>query len=171
VIAKLDRLARNVAFVSALMDSGIEFVACDMPQANRLTVHILAAVAEDEARRISERTKDALAVLKQKGALLGSSRPNHWLGRTKDGESLRSERREVGLAKARRASAKTRTADAIEYARRLKQQIDALGEGLTYEQIAARLNEQGLVSPRGARITKGLISKVMSRIACTTEPS
>jgi DNA invertase Pin-like site-specific DNA recombinase len=57
VVAKLDRLARNVAFTSALRESGVDFVACDNPHANRLTIHIPAAVAEDEARRISERTK------------------------------------------------------------------------------------------------------------------
>ena len=61
VIAKLDRLARNVAFISNLMESKIDFVAADMPQANRLTVHILAAVAEHEREMISTRTKKALA--------------------------------------------------------------------------------------------------------------
>jgi DNA invertase Pin-like site-specific DNA recombinase len=61
IIAKLDRLARNVAFVSNLMESGVEFTACDFPQANRLTIHILAAVAEHEAGMISARTKAALA--------------------------------------------------------------------------------------------------------------
>jgi hypothetical protein len=60
IIAKLDRLARNVAFVSNLMESGVDFVAVDFPQANRLTVHILAAVAEHEAAMISQRTKAAL---------------------------------------------------------------------------------------------------------------
>jgi DNA invertase Pin-like site-specific DNA recombinase len=69
VIAKLDRLARNVDFLSGLMESGVEFVCCDMPSANRLTLHILAAVAEDEARRISERTKAALAAFKGRGGL------------------------------------------------------------------------------------------------------
>jgi DNA invertase Pin-like site-specific DNA recombinase len=53
VIAKLDRLARNVHFLSGLMESGVEFLCCDMPSANKLTLHILAAVAEDEARRTS----------------------------------------------------------------------------------------------------------------------
>ena len=74
VIAKLDRLARNVHFVSGLMESGVEFVCCDNPTANRLTIHILAAVAEDEARRISERTKAALAAYKARGGVLGASR-------------------------------------------------------------------------------------------------
>jgi DNA invertase Pin-like site-specific DNA recombinase len=67
VVAKLDRLARNVAFTSALMDSGCEFVACDNPHATRLTIHILAAVAEHEALETSRRTKIALAARKAKG--------------------------------------------------------------------------------------------------------
>lgn len=72
LIAKLDRLARNVAFIANLMDAGVEFVAVDQPFASRLTLHILSAVAEDEARRISERTKAALAAAKARGTKLGS---------------------------------------------------------------------------------------------------
>ena len=64
IIAKLDRLSRNVHFLSGLMESGVDFIACDNPHANRLTIHILAAVAEDEAKRISERTRAALAAYK-----------------------------------------------------------------------------------------------------------
>ena len=75
VIAKLDRLARNVHFLSGLMESRVDFVACDNPNANRLTIHILAAVAEDEARRISERTRAALAAYKARGGVLGAVRP------------------------------------------------------------------------------------------------
>jgi DNA invertase Pin-like site-specific DNA recombinase len=72
LIAKLDRLARNVAFIANLMDAGVDFVAGDQPFASGLTLHILAAVAEDEARRISERTKAALQAAKARGVRLGS---------------------------------------------------------------------------------------------------
>lgn len=71
LIAKLDRLARNVAFVSSLMESGVEFVAADAPYANRLMIHILAAFAEHERTLISERTKAALAAARERGVLLG----------------------------------------------------------------------------------------------------
>lgn len=72
VIAKLDRLARNVAFIANLMDGGVEFVACDMPQANKLTLHLLAAIAEHEREMISQRTKAALQSAKQRGTRLGN---------------------------------------------------------------------------------------------------
>lgn len=76
VIAKLDRLARSVAFISNLMESGVEFVAVDMPQANRLTLHILAAVAEHERAMISQRTRVALAAAKARGTRLGNPFPD-----------------------------------------------------------------------------------------------
>src|SRR5918997_3509645 len=72
IIAKLDRLARNVAFISNLMERGEEFMAVDFPQANRLTVSILAAVAEHEAAMISARTRAALAEAKRRGVRLGT---------------------------------------------------------------------------------------------------
>jgi DNA invertase Pin-like site-specific DNA recombinase len=72
LIATLDRLARNVAFFANLMNAGVEFRACDQPFASRLTLHILAAEAEDDARRISERTKAALQAAKARGVKLGS---------------------------------------------------------------------------------------------------
>ncbi len=73
LIAKLDRLARNVAFVSSLMESGVEFVAADAPYANRLMIHILAAFAEHERTLISDRTKAALAAAKVRGVALGTN--------------------------------------------------------------------------------------------------
>jgi DNA invertase Pin-like site-specific DNA recombinase len=75
VIARLDRLARNVAFISNLMESRVDFVAVDMPEANRLTIHILAAVAEHEREMISKRTKAALQVAKARGVRLGNPNP------------------------------------------------------------------------------------------------
>jgi DNA invertase Pin-like site-specific DNA recombinase len=70
-IENLDQLASNFAFVSNLMASGVDFEAVDFPQANRLTIHILATVAEHEAKMISERTKAALAAAKRRGVQLG----------------------------------------------------------------------------------------------------
>jgi DNA invertase Pin-like site-specific DNA recombinase len=75
LIARLDRLARNVHFISGLMESGVEFIAVDMPEANRLTIHILAAVAEHERETISQRTKAALQAAKARGTILGSPHP------------------------------------------------------------------------------------------------
>ncbi len=84
VIAKLDRLARNVYFISGLMESGVEFMAVDMPEASRLTIHILAAVAEHEREMISQRTKVALKAAKARGVKLGSPEP-------KKGAAIRSQ--------------------------------------------------------------------------------
>ena len=73
LIAKLDRLARNVHFISGLLESGVNFVAVDMPNADRFMLHVYAAVAEEEARRISERTRSALAAAKARGTKLGKN--------------------------------------------------------------------------------------------------
>lgn len=70
-IAKLDRLSRNVSFITALMEAGIEFVACDMPHASKFTIHIFAALAEQEADMISLRVRESLSELKKKGIKLG----------------------------------------------------------------------------------------------------
>src|SRR5215831_9003624 len=69
---KLDRLARNVRFIATLMDGNVEFVCCDMPQATRLTIHVLAAVAEHEREMIVKRTKEGLAAAKARGVKLGN---------------------------------------------------------------------------------------------------
>jgi DNA invertase Pin-like site-specific DNA recombinase len=106
VVAKLDRLARNVEFLAKVMNSAVDFVACDNPAANRLTLHILAAVAEAEAKAISDRTKAALQAAKARGTLLGSARPGHWDGR--------EDRRLAGLAKAQKVAIKVRQQKAAE---------------------------------------------------------
>jgi DNA invertase Pin-like site-specific DNA recombinase len=75
VIAKLDRLSRNLAFIATLMESDVEFLAVDNPHATRLTLHILAAVVEHEREMISERTKAALEAARARGVRLGNPRP------------------------------------------------------------------------------------------------
>jgi DNA invertase Pin-like site-specific DNA recombinase len=90
VIAKLDRLSRNVAFIATMMDAGVEFVACDNPHATRLTLHILAAVAEHEREMISARTKAALQAAKARGVRLG-----------RNAERLASANRATALDRAR----------------------------------------------------------------------
>lgn len=130
VVAKLDRLARNVAFVSALMESGVEFVAVDNPTANRLTVHILAAVAEDEARRISERTKAALAAYKARGGKLGNAK------------NLITTAAPKARA-ANEAAAKRHRAEALPMAKQLRE------AGRTLQEIAEILTGRGLLTRRG----------------------
>ena len=142
VVAKLDRLSRNVAFLSRLMDSQQEFVACDNPHANRLTIHILAAVAEQEARATSERTVLALAQAKKRGVLLGSSRPGHWEGREK--KRLIGSRKGVARAAiVRSLSARRHNGMAVAEANRLRQ------AGQSWQAIADSLNAKGLVTSRG----------------------
>jgi DNA invertase Pin-like site-specific DNA recombinase len=81
VIPKLDRLSRNPSITNLLMESGIEFICLDQPTTNRNTIHILAAVADDEMRERTRRVKDAFAKQKAQGVKLGSARPEHWKGR------------------------------------------------------------------------------------------
>ena len=149
-VAKLDRLARNVAFLSALMESGLEFVALDNPYANPFTLHVLAAVAEQEARATSERTKVALAAAKRRGVKLGSSRPGHWSGR--------EEARLAGSRKGVKRAAELRTIDArrhnsmaVEAALKLRE------EGMSWQDIANTLNARGLVTRRGNAWSKSSV--------------
>jgi len=134
VIAKLDRLSRNVAFIASLMESGVEFVACDQPQANKFTLHIFAALAEQERDMISERTRHALQVLKVQGQQLGTP------------ANLTTAVQAQGLA-VRQQNARTheanRQATALIVARR------AQGHG--YNQIALELESLGFRTRRGCR--------------------
>ena len=139
VIAKLDRLSRNVAFLSALMDSKVDFVACDNPYANRLTTHILAAVAEDEAVRISERTKAALAAYKARGGVLGGARPECR-------GNLRQPARERGAAA---SGAVARELAEAAYSDLVPQIRELRAAGLSQQAIADRLNADGQVTRRG----------------------
>lgn len=133
LVAKLDRLARNVAFVSALMESSVEFVAADMPVASRLTLHILAAVAEEEGRMISARTKAALAVAKARGVRLGNPR----LLAGNPGQAH-------AASAAYAAQARARAADVLPIVR----QAQAAG-ATSLRQIAAALTARGIPSASG----------------------
>jgi DNA invertase Pin-like site-specific DNA recombinase len=133
VVAKLDRLSRNVAFLSSLMEAKADFTACDNPTANRLTLHVLAAVAENEAKAISERTTAALAAAKARGTLLGSARPGHGDGR--------EDRRQAGMKLASKIAAKLRTDKAkAAIADLLPIMRAGRAEGKTFQAIADELN-------------------------------
>ena len=95
LLSKLDRLSRSVAYISALMESGIEFLAVDSPYANRLTVHILAAVAEDEARRVSERTSEAMISMQKRGRMVGGVPPFGW----KQGRAFQVQRGKIEVTR------------------------------------------------------------------------
>jgi DNA invertase Pin-like site-specific DNA recombinase len=152
VVAKLDRLARNVAFLSALMDSSVPFVACDNPHANRLTLHILAAVAEAEAKAISDRTKAALAAYKARGGKLGGELPQC--------RNLTPE----AVARGRERSAEARAEAAAEaYADLLPILTELRGKGLPLQAIADELNAQGHTTRRGKPWNPVQVSRVLER--------
>ena len=156
VVAKLDRMARNVAFTSALMEAKVDFVACDNPHANKFTIHILAAVAEHEAEQISERTKAALAAAKRRGVKLGSHRPGHWEGR--------ENRRQAGLAKAREVAAQLHRQAADESYSDLMPIIREMQQkGESLQAIADELNEQGHTTRRGKPWNRMQVSRVSRR--------
>ena len=152
VVAKLDRLARNVAFLSALMDSKVPFVACDNPHANRLTLHILAAVAEAEAVAISQRTKAALAAYKARGGKLGAELPQC--------RNLTQEAREKGAHRAGLALAK---AAAEAYADLRPTVAELRGKGMTLQGIADELNKQGHSTRRGKPWNPVQVARVLTR--------
>lgn len=143
VIAKIDRLARNVAFISTLMESRLPFVCCDMPAADNFTIHILAALAEREGEMISERTRAALQALKARGVKLGSARPGHWEGYTPAGE-LREDCRRKGLAKARKTNlAAIQESMSRQYEPLVPWIRDLRKAGATLQEIVDALNEKG----------------------------
>jgi DNA invertase Pin-like site-specific DNA recombinase len=148
LVAKLDRLSRNVAFISALMESGVKFVAADLPQANELTVHILAAMAEYEAKAISARTKAALAAAKARGTVLGG---------------LRWDITKVA-AKGRRMALQTRRENAAKYRADVLPVIeDKRRQGaVTLRAIAEALNADGTPAPRGGSWSAVQVSRILS---------
>jgi len=140
LVAKLDRLARSVAFVSAVMDSDVPLVAADNPHASRLVLHMLAAVAEFEREQISHRTKAALAAAKARGVKLGTA-----------GKALAARHR----------------AAAVDWADRLRPVFDqAYAEGATTPtRLAVYLNDRAIVSREGGRWHPSNAARLLRRLA------
>ncbi len=150
VIAKLDRLSRNAAFLLALRDSGVRFLAADMPEANDLTVGIMALVAEQERLAISRRTKEALAAAKARGVKLGNPNGAEALKQATDGGASLRE-------------AVSENADA--FARDLAPVVEAIqAEGVTsLRGIAAALNDRGMLTRRGGRWHVSNVRNLLAR--------
>lgn len=147
VIGKLDRLARNVHFISGLMESEIDFVACDVPQANRLLLHIMAAVAENEAKAISDRTIAALQQAKARGIALGATNPKS--------RNLTEE--------ARAAGGRSTRARAIAAYAAVRPTIGKMRDGgISFGKIASHLNNEGQTTRNGKPWTAMQIKRVLA---------
>jgi DNA invertase Pin-like site-specific DNA recombinase len=148
VIAKLDRLSRNLAFIATLTDSGVEFVAVDNPHANKLTIHILAAVAQHEREMIAQRTKDALQAAKARGVVLGNPKLD---------------------AVRYRAVASVR-ADADRFAKNVApiiREIQSSGVA-SHRGIARSLNARGVATARGGTWTAVQVGAILHRVVSTS---
>jgi DNA invertase Pin-like site-specific DNA recombinase len=152
LIAKLDRLARNVAFVANLMESDVEFTACDLPSANRLLLHVMAAVAEAEARSISERTIAALTAAKARGKPLGATNPR---SRNLSVESMSQGRKQGSSAMA--SAARAYYADVAPEIRRMR------SEGKSFAAIALDLNDSGFTLRSGKPWNAVQVKRVLDR--------
>lgn len=151
VIAKLDRLSRNVSFIAKLMDNGVDFIAVDMPAATRFTLHIMAAMAEQEREMISLRTKAALAAARRRGVVLGGRRGEH--------------RIEDHAAEGRFRSAQARTIKASQLAEdhlQIAYQIRRDGIG-SVRGIANEMNARSIVAPRGGLWSGAQVSRLLKR--------
>ena len=149
VIAKLDRLSRNAHFLLGLEAAGIDFVAADMPNANRLTVGIMAMVAEEEARMISKRTKDALQAAKARGVKLGGD------------HGVIPSRKAIAMGVAAlQAKANGRAADIAPIIRRL-QSGDA---AMSLRAIAAALNDEGVPTARKGKWSASEVQRTLARV-------
>lgn len=147
IIARLDRLARSVYVTAELHRSGVEFIACDNPHANRMTIQILAVMAEHESRMISARTRAAMAAAKARGKQFGNPR-------LKPDANLRGVQ---AAAQANRASAQEAYTDLLDGLKQYKAQ------GLSFRAIADELNAQGHTTRRGKPWTHVQVARVLAR--------
>jgi DNA invertase Pin-like site-specific DNA recombinase len=149
LIARIDRLSRDAHFLLGLEKAGIDFTAADMPQIDRLTVGVLAMVAEQEGRMISARTKAALAAARKRGVKLGGHRP---------GAKLTA----AGRAKGREKQARIAAQRAAELAPAI---TDLRGDGATtLRAIAAGLNERGIPASNGGQWGASQVARILARL-------
>ena len=167
VVAKLDRLSRDVEFLAWLRKSKVKFVCADMPRVTDFTIGLLAEVAQHERQTISLRVKEALAEAKKRGTKFGP--PKGRFGKWKAGSPELQQMLERAHYQA--SQALTRKADT--FAQRLAPTLKKMQEptlkkkrGLTQAEMAERLNERGIKTPRGlkGRWTQGRVSRVLSRL-------
>jgi DNA invertase Pin-like site-specific DNA recombinase len=144
VVAKLDRLSRNAAFLMTLRDSGVEFVAADLPEANTMTVGVMAVVAQHEREAISQRTKAALAAAKARGTVLG--------GKRKNAPKIESYQRRGVLAAQEKARA----------AAELRRDVLENLRGLSLNAMAARLNADSVTTSRGSAWTATAVKRALA---------
>lgn len=149
IVAKLDRLARNVAFLSQLLESDVDIVFCDFPAANKMVLHILAAISQYEAELVATRTKQALAAKKARGAVLGN--PDHLL------DNLDS-------AIAKSVETNKRKAEENPNNKRAAAMLKVLAkEGRTLQEMADYLNEQGFTTSKGYKFTRSAVLVLLKR--------
>src|SRR4051812_31476466 len=154
VIAKLDRLSRNLAFLAALQDAGTKFIAADMPEANELTIHIMAAMAQAERKAISKRTKEALAAAKARGTKLGNPMGAKAFGKYRGNGAA---------VEAIKLKAQAFAADIMPIVESIR------AEGRTsLRDIAAELNARGIMPARGGKWAAQSVSDVI-RAATTAQ--
>ena len=149
IVAKLDRLARNVSFLSSLLENDVEIVFCDFPQANKLVLHILAAISQYEAELIATRTRQALAAKRAKGTKLGN--PEHLLNKH---EEAIANSNNTNREKAK-ANPNNKRAVAL-----LKVLVN---QDITLNQMAEILNREGFVTSKGFQFSPSTIYKLIKR--------
>jgi DNA invertase Pin-like site-specific DNA recombinase len=149
VVAKLDRLSRNAAFLMTLRDSGVDFVAADLPEANTMTVGVMAVVAQHEREAISHRTKAALAAARVRGKALGGFRERAPNVATYQHLGVEVVRQNASLAAEERR-------EAIEALQR---------ESLSLNAMAARLNADSVRTSRGGKWTATAVKRTIARLS------
>lgn len=149
IVAKLDRLSRNVAFTSKLLESDVEIIFCDFPQANRLILHIISSIAEYEANLISQRTRQSLKAKKERGVKLGKS------------ENLMNKHNEA-IAHSNQTN-RIKAQNNANNMRAVALLRSMIKEGLTISQMTKQLNEQGFVSSKGCKFQIVQVQRLIQR--------